>query len=161
MQRSVYVVDTSAWIRLAKVYPAVVFPSLGHRCEELILDQRMVSPRPVLDEIRRGNDELVVWANDHRNVFVADTDATDARATRIAHDHPSLGGRKSGHDRADPYLIALAVSIREGVDGGGTTPVIVTEESQRNDIRIPRIARKYGVDSCSTLSMFKREGWAF
>ena len=121
----------------------------------------MLSHRTVLDEIRMGNDELVMWANKHRSVFVAHTGATDARAAGIARDHPSLGGRKSGHDRADPYLIALALSIGKGIDGSSPVPVIVTEESQGRGIRIPRVARGYGIDSCGTLDMFRREGWAF
>ena len=160
MQSPVYVVDTSTWIHLDKVYPASVFPSLARRCEEMIRGRRMLSHRTVLDEIRMGNDELVMWADQHRRAFVARTGATDARAAGIARDHPSLGGYKSGHDRADPYLIALALSIREGIDGG-PVPVIVTEESQGRDKRIPRVAGAYGIDSCSTLDMFRREGWAF
>lgn len=92
-----------------------------------------------------GIDELVMWADKHRSAFVPRTGATDARAAGVARDHPSLGGRRSGRDRADPYLIALALSIREGIDGG-PAPVIVTEESQVREIRIPHIAREYGID---------------
>ncbi len=36
MQSPVYVVGTSTWIHLNKVYPASVFPSLALRCEEMI-----------------------------------------------------------------------------------------------------------------------------
>lgn len=160
MQRPVYVADTSMWIRLVKSYPATVFPSLARRCDALIKDQRLVSPRTVLDEISAGNDEVVAWAGRHESVFVDDTGATVARMGEIQADHPSLGGSGDGPDRADPYLIALALSIGESNDEG-PVPVIVTEESPRGGEKIPQVARKYGVDTCNTVGMFEREEWSF
>lgn len=90
MQGPVYVAGTSTWIRLDKVYPAAVFPSLARRCGEMIRDRRMLSHRTVLGEIRMGNDELVMWANKHGSVLAARTGATDARAAGMARDRPSL-----------------------------------------------------------------------
>lgn len=160
MRRIVYVADTSMWIHLVKFYPATVFPSLVQRCEGMIEDQRLVSPHAVLGEIHAGNDEVVAWADMHESAFVADSGATVERAETIQREHPSLGGSGGGRDLADPYLIALAISIREGI-GGSFTPVIVTEESPRSGKKIPQTARKYGIDSCNTVGMFEREGWAF
>ena len=122
------------WIRLVKSYPTTVFPSLARRCDAMIKDQRLVSPRTVLDEINAGNDEVVAWAGRHESVFVYDTGATVARVGEIQADHPSLGGSGDGPDRADPYLIALALSIGEsGVEG----PVPVSDggepEGRRKD----------------------------
>ena len=160
MRRTVYVADTSMWIRLVKSYPATVFPSLVSQCEGMIEDQRLVSPHAVHGEIHAGNDEVVAWADRHESAFVDDTAAIVARAEMIQRDHPSLGGSSGGRDLADPYLIALAISIGKSI-GGGSTPVIVTEESPRSGKKIPQIARKYDIDSCNTVGMFEREGWVF
>ena len=160
MQRTVYVVDTSTWIRMVKLYPNDVFPGLARRCEELIRDRRMLSPNTVLDEIEAGNDAVVAWANDHIKAFVPNTGPTITRMENILHDYPFLGGSADNPSRADSNLIALALSIGEGVDDGAI-PVIVTEERQDSGKKIPHVARECGIDSCSTLGMFRREGWAF
>lgn len=154
MPRPVYIADTSMWITLVKFYPASVFPSLVRRSEAMIKDRRILSPRQVLDEIRRGNDEVIAWADEHKSAFLPDTGATAAHATKIAHKHPFLGGSSGGHDRADPYLIALALTIKEGIDGM-PLPVIVTEENQTSGKKIPRVAQKYNVESCSTVESLR------
>ena len=123
----------------------------------------MISPRPVLDEIREGNDEVVEWADVHESAFMGSSGATVDGAEEIMRDHPSLGGSVDEYpqrDRADPHLIALARSIRKGV-GGGPTAVIVTEENPRGGNKIPQVAEKYGIKSCNVVGMFKREKWTF
>ena len=96
MRRTVYVADASMWIRLVKSYPAIVFPSLVSRCEGMIEDQRLVSPRAVLGETHAGSDEVVAWADMHESALVDDTGATVARAEMVQRDHPSLGGSGGG-----------------------------------------------------------------
>ena len=160
MPRPVYIADTSMWITLVKFYPASVFPSLVQQSEAMIKDRRILSPLQVLDEIRRGNDEVVTWADEHKSAFRPNTSATVAHATKIARKYPFLGGSGGGHDRADPYLIALALSIKEDIDGM-SLPVIVTEENQTSGKKIPQVAQAYDVESCGTVGMFEMEGWAF
>lgn len=160
MGRTVYVADTSMWINYVKFYPVTVFSSLVQRCEAMIKDRRLLSPPLVLDEICRGSDEVVAWADEHKSVFLPMDDATVARATEITHNYPYLTGSGDGHSRADPYLIALALSIKNGVDND-SFPIIVTEENQESDIKIPKTADKCGVESCNTVGMFEREGWTF
>lgn len=160
MPRPVYIADTSTWITLVRFYPASVFPSLVRRFGAVIKDRRILSPLQVLDEIRRGNDEVVAWADEHKSAFRSNTSATVAHATKIARKYPFLGGSGGGHDRADPYLIALALSIKEDIDGM-SLPVIVTEENPTSGKKIPQVDQAYDVESCSTVGMFEMEGWAF
>lgn len=148
------------WIHMVKFYPPIVFPNLVKRCEGMINERQIISPRLVLDEIRRGNDEVVEWANKHRDVFVSNSDVTVAHAANIAHDHPFLVSDGGGHDRADPYLIALALSIKGDISGD-FLPLIVTEENQAGSKKIPQIAKKHEIEACNTVSMFEREGWKF
>lgn len=109
----------------------------------------------------RGSDGVVAWDDEHKSVFFLPTgDATVARAAEITRKHPHLAGSGDGHSRAGPYLIALALSIKNGVDND-SLPVIVTEENQESGIKIPKTADKCGVESCSTVGMFERGGWAF
>ena len=69
MGRIVYVADTSMWINHVKFYPATVSPSLVQRCKAMIRDRRLLPPLPVLDEICRGSDEVVTWADKHKAFF--------------------------------------------------------------------------------------------
>ena len=137
-----------------------MFPSLVQRRGAVIKDRRLLSPPLVLDEMWRGSDEVVAWADEHKSVFVPKDDAIVARAAEITHNYPHLAGSGDGHSRADPYLIALALSIKNGVDND-SLPIIVTEENQESDIKIPKTADKCGVESCNTVGMFEREGWTF
>lgn len=95
-----------------------------------------------------------------QGVFLPNDDATVARATEITHRYPHLTGSGDRHSCADPYLIALALSIKNGVDDD-SLPIIVTEENRASGTKIPKTADKCGVESCSTVGMFEREGWTF
>ena len=56
---AIYFVDANEWINLSRHYPKEVFPGLWGNVENLISERRIFSPREVLDEIKRGHDELV------------------------------------------------------------------------------------------------------
>ena len=65
-----YVVDTSEWINLFQYYTYTVFPGLWAKIGNLLSDARVVSPKVVLDEIRRSsNVDLVKWCKDHPKIF--------------------------------------------------------------------------------------------
>ena len=82
MGRIVYVADTGMWINCVKFYPAAVFPSLVQHRGAVIKDRRRFPPLSVLDEMWRGSDEVVAWADEHKSVFFC------PRATQPLHALP-------------------------------------------------------------------------
>ena len=62
---AIYFVDTNEWINLSRLYPKDVFSSLWNNVENLISEERILSPKEVQDEIKRGHDEPVQWCETH------------------------------------------------------------------------------------------------
>ena len=161
MGRIVCVADTGMWVNYVKFYPAAVFPSLVQRRGAVIKDRRLFPPLSVLDEICRGSDEVVAWPDEHKSVFFF-AHGRRNRCTRCRDNtHVSAScrfwrraqPRRSVPDRAGTFH-------QNGVDND-SLPIIVTEENRESDIKIPKTADKCGVESCSTVGMFERGGWAF
>ena len=153
-----YIVDTNEWINLNKIYPKEIFPTLWGKVEGLISEGRMTSPSTVRDEIERGHDELVEWAKMHPEVFRS-TDVLMGQVRRIVSDHRHLIEPDERHESADPHIIALAISIKNNLND--QTPIIVTDENERKQSRIPYVASTYGVPACKLLEMIRGEGWVF
>lgn len=64
-----YCSDTSALFDLKFYWPVATFPTVWGRLDQLVKEGRLFAPYAVLEEIRRGDDELVQWADFHRNMF--------------------------------------------------------------------------------------------
>lgn len=155
----IYIMDTSEWINLFKRYPETVFPELWAKIENLISDTKIVSPEAVLDEIKRGDDEMVSWCKDHRKIF-CDIDDLAGLAKKIIKKHPTLVKPDDKHVDADPFIIALAEFYKRG-SIAKDTPIIVTDENVLRSSGIPYVARDYSIRTCKLLEMFKMEGWKF
>ncbi len=153
-----YVVDTSEWINLDKKYPSEIFPSLWNRIEDLISKEKIVSPNTVRDEIKQGHDGLEAWIRQHPKAFHS-TDKLITQVQKILKDHQDLIKPDAHYESADPYIIALAISIKNNLDG--RSPIIVTDENAQRPSRIPYVSRIYGVSTCKLLGMFQREEWNF
>ncbi len=69
VMNSIYIVDSSAWINLSQNYPKDVFSGLWASIENLIKNQRIISPKEVYKEIERRDDELAIWSKKHRKMF--------------------------------------------------------------------------------------------
>ena len=152
-----YIIDTNEWINLKTYYPRRIFPNLWKHIEKLITDVRILEPRAVLDEIKRGDDELVEWCKRYPQMF-QNTDNITSQVQNIIHEHPSLINPHKPYEDADPYIIAFAQSRQ---DAHGRTAVIVTAEHASKQSRIPHVARTYDLETCTLLEMFQKERWEF
>ena len=155
---AIYFVDTNEWINLNRHYPKEVFSGLWENIENLISEGRILSPNEVLDEIKRGHDELVEWCRTHRTMFL-NTDKLIGQVQKILKEHPTLVNPNARYESADPYLIALAASYKDNILG--QSPIIVTDENVNKTSRIPYAARDNGVQTCKLVEMVQREGWKF
>ena len=140
-------------IELKEHYPIGLFPSVWENVEGLIKKGRLTSCWQVLEEVRRGDDELVAWCENRKDVLL-NMDRHINQVHEIIGKHPKLVNPNAKPDTADPYLIALAMSYKPL----GYNPVIVTEENQQQS-HIPHVAKKHGVESCGLMEMFQNEEW--
>lgn len=121
-----WVFDTSALIAVKSV-PKDTRPALWAAMTELVRHGRLRMPREVIDELKRGSDDVSAWAQ-----------AVEAPATK---DSPSLAqvqsvlavvpdvldpAKDSGADEADPYVLAMAINL----NAQGADVRIVTQESK-------------------------------
>jgi hypothetical protein len=151
-----YVVDTSAWIHLAKVYPIDVFGSLWDRIELLIgVQGRMRSPGQVLDELRVGADALSTWANQREaTLIVPESPEIIQLATEILTRCPTLVDSNSSLPEADPFVIALAEKNRWTV----VTMEKLTQPGAKRE-QIPNVCLKRKIPCMDILGLFRAESW--
>ena len=154
----IYVVDTSEWINLYRLYPEEVFPSLWENIGRLISEERISSPREVLDEAKRGQDGLADWLKARQSIF-RDTRDLIGKVQRIIKEHPGLTNPNATHESADPYVIALAMWHRDHTMD--LPPIIVTAENPQRRSSIPYAARANDIQTCNLMEMLQREGWTF
>ncbi|MFH1849337.1 MAG: DUF4411 family protein [archaeon] len=161
-----YIMDTSSLIELNRRYPIDVFPSLWKNVEELINKGMLISHREVLKEISVKDDALKKWAVKQKNLF-RDTDEKQAAIVKeILKKYPSLINSDGELSGADPFIIALAVSLDDGKQKTlvptSKSKIIVTEEKLRGaKIRIPYVSKEYSIDCINMIEMCRAEGWKF
>ena len=119
---AIYFVDTSEWINLSRLYPKSVFSSLWDNVENLISKERILSPKEVRDELKRGHDELAEWCRAHQKMFRSTSRLTE-QVKKIIDEHPELVDPNAPYESADPYIIALAASCKRDIPG--LSPIIV------------------------------------
>lgn len=159
-----YCIDTSAIISLWKrAYSPDVFRSLWKNLESLISNGRFIAPREVLNELEKyvdKNDELLKWAKKHRRMFKDLNEEQINQVQNILKYFPNLVDPNKLTPEADPFVIALAMSI-------GWT--VITSEKPANLTANPA-ARPKIPDACGhfnvkcihdLLEFFRIEKWEF
>lgn len=116
----------------------------------------VASIAPVGDELRRGNDDLAIWAQKYKDLFWDVSDAETQTAFGHVADHIAsqsalmkAGAIDEFLSGADPWLIAKAM----------TTPdcVLVTHEQlnlqRKNKFIIPNVCQQFGVKWVDTFQV--------
>ena len=147
----IYCVDTGSLIKLNRDFPQDVFPGVWENMDRLAASGRLEAPAEVLQEIERGDDELVSWARQHRGMFKR-PDADQITAVQeILAAFPSLVDASKETPDADPFVVALAKAGND-LQASSLIPdryVVVTEERRRG---IPLACSRYGKAGHSALS---------
>jgi len=150
-----YSIDTSSLIHL-KHYPSDVFQSLWENLENLIQNGRLISPREVLKELEKRDDEILKWARIHKKMF-RDLDPEQTKiVTDVLSNFLTLIDPNKETPDADPFVIALAKS--EGCS-------VITQEKKTTDPnskpRIPNVCEKYNIKAISLFDFFRELKWKF
>lgn len=150
-----YCIDTNALIDLwRRAYPPDIFPSLWRDLEKLISDGSLISPREVLNELEKKDDELLKWAKNHKKMF-QDLDDAQARQVRsILNEFSNLIDQHKTTPDADPFVIALAISK-------GWAVITSEKPSTGGRPKIPDVCKRYGVKCISLIEFFREQEWTY
>lgn len=138
-----------------RLYAPDVFASLWDRFEDLVAARGALTPREVVDELERGDDDCANWCTAQAGFVRHANSEVLARVALIANDFPTwVQGTKN---YADPFVIAHAI-----VEPG----LVVTQEQhyggvKETELNIPNVCERYGVEAINWLGLMRREGWTF
>jgi hypothetical protein len=135
-----YIVDTSSLIGLYNWRPPRSHRPVWEKLENLIRNDRLISPEQVYDEIRAGTDALATWAlrrKKRRILFKRTTQQVARIAKQIIGRFPDFIEKDRPVPQADPFVIALAVFESEHTTFAQKC-VVLTEEKWASTGR-PRI----------------------
>jgi predicted nucleic acid-binding protein len=150
MSNPKYVFDTNIFINLKNRYPSDIFTKLWKQIETLFSNGIIISSDEVIEEIKRGNDDLEEWANARKNSFYPSNEPVQMIVKEILRRFNGLVTSPRKPNAADPFLIALAKQM---------SCTVVTEENRSgNDLspKIPNICDFYNI-RCIKFVEFLRE----
>ena len=151
-----YTIDTNVLIDLQHRYPRDVFPSAWSSLEALIDEGRACICREVLEETKRGRDDLHKWSSTYPDFACPTTDEDITKAAEISGAYPDWV--RNEKNAADPFVVAHAIE---------TGRVIVTEERAagpgvlNHKMKIPNVARAHGIETLTFLAFARAEKWRF
>jgi len=148
-----YVIDSSALFDLKDLYPERIFPSVWERFNEMCDQRLIVAPREVLREIKRGNDELLEWAEIH-DIFLEPCDEElFLNQSILSYYPPQIIAKYSTRPWADPLVIACAKHYG--------LPIIQHETNDPNQYKIPPVAKQMNLECLRLVHFFDEAGWKF
>jgi hypothetical protein len=160
-----YCVDTSALIDLNYLYPRSVFPTLWRNMDILVEGDRLIAPSDVLEELKRGDDDLTGWAKKQKRMFRPQNAELLREVSEILKVVPDL----ADPDRirpvhADPFVVALARIEHQRAQTellSAGCAVVCHEGRGKLRLRIPDACDRFGIECLRFQALFAREGWSF
>jgi hypothetical protein len=117
-------------------------------------EKLIVAPREVLKEIKRGNDELVEWADGFPDNFLEPGEEEQLIVQSLIQFYPKeILAKYSSVPWADPLVIACAKHYR--------LPIVQHESTDANQCKIPAIAKRVNVPCIRLVKFFEDQGWQF
>ncbi len=165
MISEIYIMDTSSLIQL-KEYPTDIFPTLWDNIENMIVDGGLKSPKEVLKELEKKDDELKKWASSKKELFV-ELDSTQINLTKqILQVFPSFAKPNKFLADADPFIVSLALKFgdnpQETIFHEKRISIVITEEKLDGEkIKIPYVCNKYDIECINLFEFFRRKKWKF
>lgn len=137
-------------------YPRDVHVGLWKEIEALVDRRQIVTCRQIVREVSFGKrgDLAKKWIDDSKIEILVEDEFVQNRVVEVVNGSPGLLHFKTTRKTSsgDAFLIATAMDY-------GLT--IITEEKPTSPIKIPQVARRFGVDSISISELAQKEGWTF
>ncbi len=165
MVPTLYIIDASSLIVLARHRPARRNAAIWQRLDELIRNERLISPEEVYYELKDGNDPLAGWAKKYkkeRRLFRKTTQQLAGAARQLIRKHPNLVDVDRPVAQADPFVVALAIG--ESTRGLFPPPCTVVTEEKFNysgNPKLPNVCGHCKMPYLTIHQVFIKEGWTF
>ncbi|MCB0642598.1 MAG: DUF4411 family protein [Phaeodactylibacter sp.] len=157
-----YFLDTNVFIQAQKVYYGMdIVPAFWEWLDKEALAGNIFSSSLVLEELKKGDDELVAWAKEaHRKPFfevpTASAQVIFAAISEYVIHHFKREEADAFLDGADPWLIAQAKAAGA---------VVVTMEAKvgpgSSKVKIPNICEQFDVPYQNTFELLRALGARF
>jgi hypothetical protein len=150
----VYILDTSAWIECNQRAGDNRIPGL---LDKLFDGRRICSPKEVFAELERPG-QLSLWIDGKRAKLNEPTGLPPEYAANIgmvAMKYPGMSPPLSTRRRADPFVVALALTYDSPVQRW----IVVSGESRKRRPRrkIPGVCKELGLDCITLDDLIDRE----
>ena len=160
-----YCVDSSIFITLNRVYTIGILPEdVWQLLNELFNSGRMLSHEFVFSEICPDTtkpDFLAQWIKDKENFFHTVTVRQTQLVEQILAKFPELIDETKEINQADPWLIALAIELRETTSllQDFSTLTLVSNESGKSGVKIPAACVYFSVPHLNLKEFFEDNNW--
>lgn len=150
-----YLLDSNILIIVARILNINLFPSFWNKMYELVLSRSVFICSKVKDEIDKGNDDLTAWINKlpDSSIIEIDEDIMNKYSDIInwsqTKKYTTVAKNQFAQSKiADAFIVATALSknltiTTEEKPGGNTI----------NNIKIPDVAKAFGVRCCNLSQM--------
>ncbi|MCY3550817.1 MAG: DUF4411 family protein [Candidatus Poribacteria bacterium] len=155
----IYSLDTSALIAaFHERYPIENFPSFWRKIEALIKNGQLKMSQIVFDEAMRDT-EIKQWCDENQlkpDFQVVIDESVQEQVSEVLSEFPRLVDNRTGKSGADPWVIALALTIENCV--------VVTEENpthSQNRPKIPDVCVHFNLQCFKIVDLIEKENWIF
>ena len=139
--------------------------SLWTNVENLIDEGRLLAPDIVYSDLKDKSDYIYNWAKLQRKRLFYKISSEQLIVLRgIENKFPNWIDPSTDKNQSDPYVIALAVSIKREKQKGlkYSNIIVVTEESKDvKRLKIPKVCGEYNINVIDLNELFEKENWKF
>jgi len=167
LKKALFCIDASTFITMDKYYPPNLLNDLWVEFDTLFDQGKIISHSIVFDEITtksRYKDHLTKWILTKRNYFKGISKVQIQYVPQIIKKFPGLIDANREKDQADPWIIALAIEMdREQMELFQKKQIVfvVSEENKSSSIKIPAVAKHYGLRHLNLIELCQLLGWHF
>jgi len=148
LENAEYTFDTCVFIELFRRYPQDIFVSIWKLIESMLLENRIIIIKDVVDELSRIHDDVYEYVKEKKKNIFELTEDVQENLKDIINRFPDWVNPHNMSNAADPCLVALGRTF--------DLKVITQETIKGNKLRIPYVCAKINV-KCGNLIDFLRE----
>jgi hypothetical protein len=152
-----YCLDTSSAIEwYVRTYKPAILPTLPARIEALIAADRLRTPKIVLDELNRIDDDCSKWAKAQTKLFLEESVEVQQVVRQLMATHQNPAKPHKGINGADPFVIGLAK-----VTGPHCMVVADEHPGSLENRKIPFVCSVEKIPCITFQQLMLAEGWQF
>jgi hypothetical protein len=167
INKVLFCIDASTFITMDKYYPPNLLNDLWVEFDILFDQGKIISHRFVFEELTtkaKYKDHIAKWISTKWEYFKDISEFQIQYVSQIIKKFPGLIDANCEKDQADPWIIALAIEMeREPMELFKKKQMVfvVSEENKNSSIKIPAVAKYYGLSHLNLIELCKLLGWHF